>query len=149
MTARAPPATVKSMERPAQSAAARVRRQMTQSADFVELWREALQKWERQTNEALTAASADENVSRVMNQSMTAIARLQAKQGEAIERELIRYNLPSRADFRELAARLEGIEAQLGEIRDLLRGAAAPIEPAPAPPKPARTRKPPQPDSAG
>ncbi|MGA2950690.1 MAG: hypothetical protein ABSD80_00460 [Caulobacteraceae bacterium] len=122
---------------------------MTQSADFVELWREALQKWERQTNEALTAASADENVSRVMNQSMAAIARLQAKQGEAIERELIRYNLPSRADFRELAARLEGIEAQLGEIRDLLRGAVAPTEASPAPPKPARTRKPPQPDSAG
>jgi polyhydroxyalkanoate synthesis regulator phasin len=124
---------------------------MSQSADFVELWREALQKWERQTNEALNAASADENVSRVMSQSLAAIAKLQAKQGEAIERELVRYNLPSRADFRELAARLDGIESQLGELRDLLRAAVASpqAEPSPAPPRPARTRKPPQPDSAG
>lgn len=121
---------------------------MTQSADFVELWREALQKWERQTNEALNTASADENVSRVMNQSMAAIARLQAKQGEVVERALVHYNLPSRADFRELAARLDGIESQLAELRELLRAAIAPAAPTPAPPKPARTRKPPQPDGA-
>lgn len=123
---------------------------MTQSADFVELWRDALQKWERQANEAINAASADENVSRVMSQSLAAVARLQAKQGEAIERELVRYNLPSRADFRELAARLDGIEAQLSELRDLLRAAVtSPQAQPPAPPRPARTRKPPQPDTAG
>jgi hypothetical protein len=73
------------------------------------------------------------------------MARLQALQGEAIERALTRHNLPSRADFRELGARLDAIEAQLGEIRGLLQalGRAAPAAGAPPPPRPLRTRKPP------
>ncbi|HEY8572903.1 hypothetical protein [Phenylobacterium sp.] len=122
---------------------------MAGTADFMQLWREALQKWERQTNEALNAASGDEAFSRAMNQSMAAMARLQALQGEAIERALTRHNLPSRADFRELGSRLDSIEAQLselnrlfGEIVSVARGAAPPA--APPVPRPARTRKPPQ-----
>lgn len=122
---------------------------MTRPADFLELWRDALQKWERQTNEALNNVSADEGVSRVMNQSLAAMTRLQAQQGEAIERMLVRSNLPSRADFRALGERLEGIEAQLAELKGLLQEVATtPSAKAPTgadmAPRPARTRKPPQ-----
>lgn len=122
---------------------------MTRPTDFLDLWRDALQKWERQTNEVLNDVSADEGVSRVMNQSLAAMSRLQAQQGEAIERLLVRANLPSRADFRVLGERLDGIESQLAELKGLLLGQAAEArgEPASETPKPTRTRKPPQPEA--
>ena len=61
----------------------------------------------------------------------------------------MRANLPSRADFRVLGERLDGIESQLAELRSLLLGqaAAARGEPASEAPKPARTRKPPKPEA--
>lgn len=115
--------------------------------DVLDLWREALQTWERQTNEALTTLSADEGVSQTMNRSLAFMTRLQAGQGELVERVLVRANLPSRADFRALGDRLDGIEAQLGELRALLQAAVGAsggdTGPSPAP-KPARTRKLPQ-----
>ncbi len=123
---------------------------MAGSTDVLELWREALQKWERQTNEMINNISADEGVSQVMNRSLAVMTRLQAQQGEAIERLLVRANLPSRADFRALGERLDGIEAQLSELKALLQaspmsGETPPASRAAAPvPRPARTRKPPQ-----
>lgn len=125
---------------------------MAGQADFLELWREALQTWERQTNEALNQAAGDERFSQAMNQSMAAWAKLQAMHGEALERTLVRLNLPSRADFRELGSRLDRVEAQLQELNGLFRQivaaakgkgdeAAAPVPPRPRPP---RTRKPPE-----
>jgi hypothetical protein len=127
-------------------------RAMNRPPDFMDMWRDALQKWERQTNEVLNNVTADEGVSRIMNQSLAAVTRLQAQQGEAIERLLVRSNLPSRADFRVLGERLDGIEAQLAELKRLLQkggastdaGKATEAAAATTTPRPARTRKPPQ-----
>ena len=108
-------------------------------------WREALQKWEKDANAALTAATADEGVSRAMSQSLSVLARVQARHGEVVEEALGRANLPSRADFRQLNGRLDAIDRQLANLTAMMAGLAPTREPArgTSVPKPARTRQPP------
>jgi hypothetical protein len=119
---------------------------MAETPDLFGVWRETLQKWEKETNAALGSVTRDQGVTQAMNQSLSMMARLQAKQAEAMEKGLAQANLPSRADFRALNVRLDGIERQLVKISDMVRqlarteGAAVA---APGAPKPARTRKPP------
>ncbi len=121
---------------------------MADTPDLFGAWRETLQKWEKDTNAALSSVTRDEGVTRAMNQSLSMMARLQAKQAEVMEKGLAQANLPSRADFRALNVRLDGIERQLARLSDMVRGlartdgaAAAAVAPGPA--KPPRTRKPP------
>jgi hypothetical protein len=119
---------------------------MAETPDLFGAWRETLQKWEKETNAALSSVTRDENVTKAMNQSLSMMARLQAKQAEVMEKGLAQANLPSKADFRALNVRLDGIERQLAKISDLVKGLAQTegvAVVAPGVPKPARTRKPP------
>ena len=119
---------------------------MAETPDLFGAWREMLQTWEKDTNAALGSVTRDESVTRAMNQSLSMMARLQAKQAEVMEKGLAQANLPSSADFRALNVRLDGIERQLAKLSDMVRGLARPDGApavAPGPPKPARTRKPP------
>jgi hypothetical protein len=119
---------------------------MAATIDLFGAWRDALQKWEKETNAALNSATSDERVSRAMSQSMSVMAQLQAKQAEAMEKGLARANLPSKADFRALNTRLDGIERQLARVTEMVKGLAKAegvAVVAPSAPKPARTRKPP------
>jgi hypothetical protein len=112
--------------------------------DLFGSWREALQRWEQDTNAALNAAAGDERYSRAMNQSLAVLARIQASHAESVEKALTRANLPSRADFRELHARLDGLETQIAELAGLLRrSSGVGAGQVPMAPSPARTRKPP------
>jgi polyhydroxyalkanoate synthesis regulator phasin len=119
---------------------------MAATLDLFGAWRDALQKWEKETNAALTSATGDERVSRVMGQSLSVMAQLQAKQAEAMEKGLAQASLPSKADFRALNTRLDGIERQLARLSDMVKSLAKAdgvTVVAPSIPKPARTRKPP------
>jgi hypothetical protein len=119
---------------------------MAATLDLFGAWRDALQKWEKETNAALNSATSDERVSRAMSQSMSVIAQLQAKQAEAMEKGLARANLPSKADFRAINTRLDGIERQLTRLSDMVKGLAKAegvAVVAQSVPRPARTRKPP------
>lgn len=119
---------------------------MAETPDLFGAWRETLQKWEKDTNAALGSLTRDEGVTRAMNQSLSMMARLQAKQAEVMEKGLAQANLPSRADFRALNVRLDGIERQLAKLTDMVRAMArndGVVAVATATPKPARTRKPP------
>jgi hypothetical protein len=119
---------------------------MAATIDLFGAWREAVQKWEKETNAALNSATGDERVSRAMSQSMSIMAQLQARQAEAMEKGLARASLPSKADFRALNARLDGIERQLTRLSDMVKGLAKAegvAVVAPSVPRPARTRKPP------
>ena len=117
---------------------------MAATLDLFGAWRDALQKWEKETNAALNSATGDERVSRVMGQSLSVMAQLQAKQAEAMEKGLAQASLPSKADFRALNTRLDGIERQLARLSDMVKGLAKAegvTVVASTVPKPARTRK--------
>lgn len=117
---------------------------MAETPDLFGGWRNALQKWEKDTNAALSSVTRDEGVARAMSQSLSLMARLQAKQAEVTEKGLARANLPSRADFRALNERLDGIERQLTKLSDMVKGLARAEGVAvagPGVPRPARTRK--------
>jgi hypothetical protein len=119
---------------------------MAETPDLFGAWRDTLQKWEKDTNAAFGSLTRDEGVTRAMNQSLSMMARLQAKQAEAMEKGLAQANQPSRADFRALNVRLDGIERQLARLSDMVRGLARTegvAAAAPGVPKPRRTRKPP------
>jgi hypothetical protein len=119
---------------------------MAETPDLFAAWRETLQKWEKETNAALSSVTRDESVTKAMNQSLSVMARLQAKQAEVMEKGLAQANLPSRADFRALNTRLDGIERQLTKLSEMVRVLAKTegvAIVAPSVPKPARTRKPP------
>jgi hypothetical protein len=77
---------------------------------------------------------------------MGVMAQLQAKYAEGMEKVLAQANLPSKADFRALNTRLDGIERQLARISEMVKGLAkaegVSVVSASVP-KPARTRKPP------
>src|SRR5271165_5631093 len=124
---------------------------MAATLDLFGAWRDALQKWEKDTNAALNSASGDDRVSRVMGQSLSVMAQLQAKHAEAMEKGLAQASLPSKADFRALNTRLDGIERQLTRVSDMVKALAKAegvAVAAPSIPKPARTRKPPPSASA-
>ncbi|HLZ85402.1 MAG TPA: hypothetical protein VKQ54_17705 [Caulobacteraceae bacterium] len=117
---------------------------MAATLDLFGAWRDALQKWEKETNAALNSATGDERVTRAMSQSLSVMAQLQAKQAEAMEKGLARVNLPSKADFRALNTRLDGIERQLTRLSDMVKSLAKAegvTLVAPSIPRPARTRK--------
>lgn len=119
---------------------------MAATLDLFGAWRDALQKWEKETNAALNSATGDERVTRAMSQSLSVMAQLQAKQAEAMEKGLAQASLPSKGDFRALNARLDGIERQLTRLSDMVKALAKAegvAVVAPSIPKPARTRKPP------
>lgn len=119
---------------------------MAATLDLFGAWRDALQKWEKDTNAALNSATGDERVTRAMSQSLSVMAQLQAKYAEGMEKALGQASLPSKADFRALNARLDGIERQLARLSEMVKGLAKAegldVVP-PSVPKPARTRKPP------
>jgi len=117
---------------------------MAATLDLFGAWREALQKWEKETNAALNSATGDERVTRAMSQGLSVMAQLQAKQAEAMEKGLAQASLPSKADFRALNTRLDGIERQLTRLSDMVKSLAKAegvVVAAPSIPKPARTRK--------
>jgi len=119
---------------------------MAETPDLFGAWRDTLQKWEKDTNAAFGSLTRDEGVTRAMNQSLSVMAQVQAKHAEAMEKALAQASMPSRADFRALNVRLDGIERQLAKLSEMMKGLArtegVPTV-APSVPKPARTRKPP------
>ena len=120
---------------------------MADPLDIFGAWREALQRWEKDTNSALNAATSNEQYNQVMGQSVSLMARLQARQAEATEKALGAANLPSKADFRVLNARLDDLDAKLSTLTDLVKR-LAPEAPVERPASPPRTRKPPASASA-
>lgn len=114
---------------------------MADPLDLFGAWREAVQRWEKDTNAALNAVTSNEQYSQVMSQSLSLMARLQARQAEATEKALGLANLPSKADFRVLNSRLDDLERQIAALSDLVKRMAPETPPA-RPPMPPRTRKP-------
>lgn len=100
-----------------------------------------MSQWEKVVNEHGTELLAKPETAQAMQAMSGAAMQMQAASQEASAKMLAAANLPSRADFEALGARIGMIEASLARIEASLRTVAPDTSP-PRPPV-ARTRKPP------
>jgi len=107
--------------------------------DPAAFFREMLGHWEKAANSFGADALKSEEFVRSMGAATSATANIQAGTHQMMERALAAANLPSRADFDDLARRIAGIEAALARIEAKIGSAG----PDPAKPRPRRNRKPP------
>lgn len=104
--------------------------------DPLGMWRDMLDKFERQFNEAGNKVMGQEQFSAAMNKASVLPLAMQKALGEAMAKYFAALNLPSREDIVALGERLGAVERELHRL-----GAA--LAPAPAPAvNPPRTRKP-------
>ena len=100
-----------------------------------------MSQWEKLVNEHGTELLAKPEAARAMQAMSGTAMQIQAASQDASAKLLAAANLPSRADFEALGARLGAIETTLARIEQSLRQVA----PGTVPSRPAiaRTRKPP------
>lgn len=116
-----------------------------QAGDFLGIWRSLLQQWETQANASLTEAASNEAFSREVNRLMSTNLKMQGAFNEALEKALAALNMPSRGEVARLAEQLSSIERKL-DILLMKQGLDGAAPGAAVRPKPARTRRPPNPD---
>ena len=109
--------------------------------DPFDLARTWMAQWEKLVNEHGTELLAKPEAARAMQALSGAAVQIKAVSDEASGKLLAAANLPSRADFEALGARLGAIEASLARIEQALREVAP--DRVPKRPPVARTRKPP------
>lgn len=109
--------------------------------DPFEVWRQYLNKAERDWNSYFNDVMGSDAFSQVMGTWMTSLLTAQKTLGETFERHLAGINIPTRSDVVEIGERLTRIEDRLRRIE------AATTRPAERPrrPTPPRTRTPPAP----
>ena len=116
-------------------------------------WREMLSQWEQNINALANRTMGSEEYSSSMNGAMGATLKLQETMRQFMAAYLASANLPSRSEVLGIAERLGGVEAKLDRISALLEriAQAKPGEasaPAPARPRPPRTKSPPSTEPA-
>lgn len=120
----------------------------TKGNDPVELWHKMLGEMEKGFNSFATQAMTTPEFSKAMNQAGGIAAGAQKQFGDLMEKYLVGMNMPSRAQIVSLGERLQAVEAQLHEIKALLRqihhnSAATGDQPLVGTPRPPRTKRPP------
>lgn len=121
---------------------------MANPTDPAALWRDMLGQWEQFTNQFGGAAMKSEGFAQGMHGATAAAAQGQQAAHEAMTRWLAALNMPSRAEFIDLSARLARIEDAVQRIE----AAVAPggkAGAAPSRPRPRRTRAAPAPSGSG
>src|SRR5262249_30117992 len=112
------------------------------SSDPVALWQKMIGEMEKGVKAFATQTMVTAEFFRAMNQAGGVSAGEQKQLSDFMEKSLVSMNLPSRAQMIGLAERLQSIEAQLGEIKTMLRemsAGAAPQTGMAATPRPPRT----------
>lgn len=105
--------------------------------DPIALWRDMIDKWEKQLNESGNRLMGSEQFSGAMGKASTIPLQAQKLLGEFMAKYLAALNLPSRDDITALGERLSAIEDKLHRLNAVL--GAKPAAPFTSPP---RTRKP-------
>jgi hypothetical protein len=106
--------------------------------DPFQLWRDALTKLEGGVNSLVTGSMDSQEVMRSVHQLSALSLGLQQAFEKAIGAYFAKLNLPSRKDVAELAAALQRVEDKLDRLLPASALAAG------APPRPPRTRRPPE-----
>jgi hypothetical protein len=105
--------------------------------DPVALWRDMLDKMERQFNEAGNKVMGQEQFSAAVNKASVLPLAMQKSLNDAMAKYFATLNLPTRDDIIALGERLGHVERELHRL-----SAALAPPPVPAAPSPPRTRKP-------
>jgi hypothetical protein len=113
-----------------------LRSMATNPADF---FRSMLGEWEKMTNTVGGDFLKSEEWTRAMNVGTAAHVQAQGAMKDAMGKALAAANMPSRAEFEDLSARIARMEAQLARIEAAVTGAAPANRP-----KPTRNRRPPE-----
>ena len=120
----------------------------SRAADPIEAWRQWLTESERQWNAFLNQLMGTEEFSAGMARMMEVSLRGQKEAADLMGRWLESLNLPSRGDILALGDRLSALEARLLTLAERIPvppsadDGAANLAPAPAQPRPPRTRRP-------
>lgn len=109
------------------------------ATDPAALFRVMLGEWEKLTNGMGGDLLKTDEWSRAMNGAQTAALQAQGAVKEQMGKALAAANMPSRAEFEDLSARLGRMEATLARIEAAVVGGVAIADR----PRPTRTRKPP------
>ena len=115
-------------------------------ADPFQVWREWLDRSERQWNSWLNDAMEGEQFGRGSRRLLDLAMGFQSAMNSATHHYFTTLNVPTRADVLQLGERLGAIEERLGAIEEALvaaGGGSARASQRVAPPKPKRTRRPP------
>jgi hypothetical protein len=115
-------------------------------SDPIALWQKMVGEMEKGFNAFANQTMSSPEFSKAMNQAGGASAGAQKQFGEFMEKYLVNMNLPSRAQMVGMAERLQNIEGQLNEIKEMLQQMNAvsgmTLDSAAAPPRPPRTKRP-------
>ena len=113
--------------------------------DPFDVWREWLDRTERQVNSVLNDAMSSRQFGQVQSKLMEVMLGFQKSMNEATQRYFSTLNVPTRGDVIGLAERLGEIEERLAAIEHLLRSGSGPTPRSVRRPavKPKRTRRPP------
>lgn len=119
----------------------------------VRLWREWFVKSEKAWSQAMTDMMGDERFSKGMGRYMQEALHTHRMFSESMAQYLANLNLPSRQDVLDVNDRLGQVEdalaavqVELRELRMKLSQGVTPGSTAPGITKPARTRRPPEPN---
>jgi hypothetical protein len=112
-----------------------LRSMATNPADF---FRSMLGEWEKMTNNVGGDLLKSEDWARAMNVGTAAHVQAQGAVKEAMGKALAAANMPSRAEFEDLSARIARMEAQLARIEAAVTAGSDTGRP-----KPTRNRRPP------
>ena len=108
-------------------------------SDPIQLWREWVDRSERQLNTMLNEVMSSSAYSQVSGRMMESMLALQTTLNQATERYFTTLNLPTRTDVLTLAERLTAIEERLAAIEAAVSSSKATSRAAAA--RPPRTRK--------
>ena len=111
------------------------------------MWRDMLGQWEQLANSMGGEAMKSEAFVQAMGGATGAAAQGQQATHEVMTRWLAAMNMPSRAEFADLSARLARIEEAIQRVEGAL-SAGGPAQPAQHRPRPRRTRSAPRPAKA-
>lgn len=103
-----------------------------------DLWRTMLGEWEKMANGVGGDLLKSEDWSRAMNAGTAAHVQAQGAVKDAMGKALAAANMPSRAEFEDLSARIGRMEASLARIETAVVGG-----PGADRPRPTRGRRPP------
>jgi hypothetical protein len=113
---------------------------MTSPTDPMNMFRDAVNQWEKLANEYGSQLLARPEAAQAMHSATAAGLHVQNAVSDAMAKVLAAANMPSKAEIETLGQRLTSVEASLVRIEAILSGHGAGT--APAKPKPTRGRKP-------
>jgi hypothetical protein len=117
------------------------------SSDPVAFWQKMIADMEKGFNSFANRAMESPEFSKAMNRAGGVTAGAQKQLHEFMEKYLLTMNLPSRALMVGMAERLQSMEVQLNEIKEMLQdiraASGAPQSGQVEKPRPPRTRRPP------